>query len=558
MRSPFTVVRDLVSDAREKVVTAARFSHQTGYLWEVRPGAVGELFRALVTGAQNPATAYRIAAKNHPDKVALVHGERRIPFGDLDRLIDSAAHGLHTAGVRRGHSVLLAMKNCPEFVIASAAAGRLRASAVAVSWRSTPRELAYLANHSKARLVVCDPDVFRTLEAARADLSEELLSRVFVVGGAGQGAPFERLLSHEDRGPFVDAAPGEDAAVVIYTSGTTGKPKGAVRKFPRSAANAAFRFLCEVPLRVEDVHLVACPMYHSTAYAFMTFSHIMGNTVVLMDEFTPEGFLAQVERYKVSTTAVVPTMLHRLMQLPDAVRRRYDAHTLRIVFSGGAHLPPTVATAFMDAFGDTVYNFYGATETGLVTLASPRDLRSAPGTIGRAVPGNEIRLLGESGAPVPAGQVGELFVKNDLLVSGYYDDDAATRGSMREGFFSVGDLARVDDHGRYFLEGRKRDMIVTGGVNVYPAEVEHALMGHPGVSEVAVLGRKDEEWGERVVAFVVPAGDVTEGELVAFAKERLSGPKRPKEYHFVPALPRNPTGKVVKRELEGRLEPRTA
>lgn len=557
MRSPFTVVRDLVSDAREKVVTAARFSHQTGYLWEVRPGAVGELVRALVTGAQNPATAYRIAAKNHPEKIGLVHGERRIPFGDLDRLIDSAAHGLHAAGVRRGHSVLLAMKNCPEFVIASAAAGRLRASAVAVSWRSTPRELAYLANHSKARLVVCDPDVFRTLEAARGDLSEELLSRVFVVGGAGQGAPFERLLSHEDRGPFVDAAPGEDAAVVIYTSGTTGKPKGAVRKFPRSAATAAFRFLCEAPLRVEDVHLVACPMYHSTAYAFMTFAHIVGNTVVLMDEYTPEGFLAHVERYKVSTTAVVPTMLHRLMQLPESVRRRYDAHTLRIVFSGGAHLPPTVATAFMDAFGDVLYNFYGATETGLVTLASPRDLRSAPGTIGRAVPGNEIRLLGDDGAPVAAGQVGELFVKNDLLVSGYYDDDAATRGSMRQGFFSVGDLARVDDHGRYFLEGRKRDMIVTGGVNVYPAEVEHALMGHPGVSEVAVLGRKDEEWGERVVAFVVPAGDVTEGELVTFAKERLSGPKRPKEYHFVPALPRNPTGKVLKRELEGRLDPRT-
>jgi fatty-acyl-CoA synthase len=351
----------------------------------------------------------------------------------------------------------------------------------------------------------------------------------------------------------VDHATGEDAAVVIYTSGTTGNPKGAVRKFPRSAVSAAIRFLCEAPFRVEDVHLVSCPMYHSTAFGFMTFAHIVGNTVVILDEFTPESFLAHVERYKVSTTAVVPTMLHRLMQAPESLRRRYDTRSLRIVFSGGAHLPPTVALAFMDAFGDILYNFYGATETGLVTVAPPRDLRSAPGTIGHAVPGNEIRLLGDDGAPVRTGEVGELFVKNDLLVAGYYEDDEATRGSMREGFFSVGDLARVDSQGRYFLEGRKRDMIVTGGVNVYPAEVEHALLGHVGVSEAAVIGRKDEEWGERVVAFVVPAGDVTEAELVAFAKERLSGPKRPKEYHFVPSLPRNLTGKVLKRELEGRL-----
>jgi fatty-acyl-CoA synthase len=204
-------------------------------------------------------------------------------------------------------------------------------------------------------------------------------------------------------------------------------------------------------------------------------------------------------------------------------------------------------------YGDVLFNFYGATETGLVTLAKPADLRAAPGTIGKALPNNDIRLVGEDGKDVAEGAVGELYVKNKMLVSGYHNDEDATKQSMLEGFFSVGDLARRDASGHYFIEGRKRDMVISGGVNVYPAEVEGVLEQHPDIAEVAVVGVPDREWGERVRAFIVRKSGATvdEGELKVFVRERLAGPKVPRDFVFVESLPRNPTGKVLKRELRG-------
>ncbi len=324
-----------------------------------------------------------------------------------------------------------------------------------------------------------------------------------------------------------------------------------MRKFPKEAMHAIMQFIAETPMRVDDIHLVTCPLYHSTAFGFLAMSGILGGTCVLMDEFKPEAFLQHVERYGVTSTALVPTMLHRVLALGRQVLDRYDTRTLRAIFSGGAPLPGPLAIEVMDQFGDVLFNFYGSTETGLVTLAKPADLRGAPGTIGKIIPGNEIALLDDAGRAVSAGQVGELYVRNKMLVAGYHNDPDATRSSMKEGFFSVGDLARVDRDGRYFIEGRKRDMIISGGVNVYPAEVEGVLEAHPDLAEVAVVGIEDPEWGERVRAFVVrrPGTSVDEAALKLWCRERLSGPKVPRDYVFLDGLPRNPTGKVLKREL---------
>jgi fatty-acyl-CoA synthase len=207
----------------------------------------------------------------------------------------------------------------------------------------------------------------------------------------------------------------------------------------------------------------------------------------------------------------------------------------------------------MERFGLVLYNFYGATETGINTLATPTELLDSPGTIGHAVPGNEIRLLDDDGREVGVGETGELFVRNALLVAGYHRDDEATRKSMRDGFFSVGDLAHVDEHGLYHIDGRKRDMIISGGVNVYPAEVEEVLTRHPAVAEAAVVGVTDEEWGERVKAFVSfrDGTTATTDEIAAHARAHLSGPKVPREIAVLDELPKNPTGKVLKRELRG-------
>jgi fatty-acyl-CoA synthase len=251
---------------------------------------------------------------------------------------------------------------------------------------------------------------------------------------------------------------------------------------------------------------------------------------------------------------MVPTMLQRVVSLgPDVIHQK-RTRSLRAIFCGGAQLPGQLAIQAMDLLGDVVFNFYGATELGIVTLASPADLRAAPGTIGPVVEGNEVMLLDDHKNPTPHGGVGELFVKNAMLVAGYHGNEEAMRESMHAGHFSVGDLARQDGDGRFFIEGRKRDMVITGGVNVYPAEVENAIEEHPQVLEAAVVGVPDPEWGERVKAFVVArSGERIDGEqLKQFLRERIAGPKVPREYSFIDALPRNPTGKVLKNELRAR------
>jgi fatty-acyl-CoA synthase len=548
-------VRERTREAEDRVRTTAQLARHSGLLWSLTPPGILSAARALASGSQNPSLLYRVHARNSPKKPALVWRDQTTTWAELDERIDRFAGGLTRRGLGRRQSILLMMKNRPELVELGGAAARIGAASVSVSWRSTADELVYLATHSGARGIVLERELWPTFEAARPKLPASFL--VFVTGedplpGA---SPLDALL--EERAPLPAASSSDDdAAVVIYTSGTTGKPKGAVRKFPKDTLPAAFRFILETPMRVDDVHLVTCPLYHSTAFGFLSLSHILGCTAVIMDEFKPESFLELVERHGVTTTACVPTMLHRLLELPAETRAKYDARSLRVVFSGGAPLPARVATEFMDAFGDVLFNFYGATETGLVTLAKPADLRHAPGTIGRAVPGNAIVLLDESRSPVARGRVGELFVKNKLLVEGYHRDDAATKESMVDGFFSVGDLARQDRDGYYFLEGRKRDMVISGGVNVYPAEVEGVLETHVDVAEVAVVGVPDDEWGERVCAFVVRRqGSSVDGDgLKAFARERLSGAKVPRQIVFLDALPRNPTGKVLKRELRERVK----
>ena len=553
-------LREGARELPDRVRVASQLSRESGMLWSLTPPGAVELLKVFTSGTQNPSRIYRVHGRNSPSKPALIWRGRTMTWAELDERIDRFSAGLQRRGIGRRESIVLMLHNRPECVELGGAAARCGAAAVTVSWRSTAKELTYLVNHSGARGIVIEPELLPVLEEASPELSAAVLSNVFVVGPSSVSSsklkitPLDALLEEHPRDLTADGGGEDDAAVVVYTSGTTGKPKGAVRKFPKDTIQAAMRFINETPMRVDDVHLVACPLYHSTAFGFLSLSHLLGATAVLMDEFKAEPFLELVERYSVTSTAVVPTMLHRVLELPEEVRNRYDTRSLRIVFAGGAPLPARLAIDFMDAFGDVIYEFYGATETGLVTLAKPEDLRAAPGTIGKAIPGNDIRLLDECKRDVPTGEIGELYVKNKLLVAGYHKDDAATRSSMVDGYFSVGDLARRDRDGRYFIEGRKRDMVISGGVNVYPAEVEGVLEQHPDIGEVAVVGVPDREWGERVRAFVVPRAGATldERELKAFARERLAGPKVPRDFVVIDALPRNPTGKVLKRELRER------
>ena len=546
-------LRARLAEVPQRIATAAKLAQTSGLMWGLTVPGAKALVHTLRTGARNPSHVYRIHAINTPDKPALQWRDVTITFAELDRRIDAIASALAKRGFGRGTSVLLLMKNRPEFIEAANGVSRMGGAAVAVSWRSTAKELVYLASHCGARAIMADAELWPAVEEAKKQLPS--VEVVFTVGGSVPGAtPFEDLLSGKEAAFVEPEGAAEEASVVIYTSGTTGKPKGAVRKFPKDALPAVMRILAETPMRVDDIHLVVCPLYHATAFAFLTFTHLLGGTAVILDDFKPELFLQAVERYGVTQTALVPTMLHRILSVGPEVLDRYNTRSLRAIFSLGAPLPGPLAVETMDRFGDVLYNLYGATEIGLVTIAKPADLRAAPGTIGPIIPGNEIRLLDDAGNVVRPGDVGELYVRNKMLVAGYHKDAEATRSSMKDGFFSVGDLARCDRDGRYFIEGRKRDMVISGGVNVYPAEVEGVLEQHPALAEVAVIGVEDKEWGERVRAFLVlrPGQKVDEGELKTWTRERLAGPKVPRDFIFLDALPRNPTGKVLKRELRER------
>ncbi|HEX3771881.1 MAG TPA: AMP-binding protein [Polyangiaceae bacterium] len=540
----------------DRARTFARVGVQSGMLFGFSLGGLAFGVSALAKGGgRNPSLIFALHGVNNPDKPALIWRDRTLTYAQLDDRMNRAAAGLQARGFKRNTSVIIMMRNRPEFLEVQAGAGRIGAAAVSVSWRSTPAELVYLAQHSGAKAIVFEADLWHTVEQAKKGLPQ-IAARDFIsVDEAPPGcgryeedflAASGTAIKHND-GANVE----EDASVVIYTSGTTGKPKGAVRKFPKDAMHASLQFIGETPMRADDVHLVTCPLYHSTAFAFLAWTALLGGTAVIMDEFKPEAFLQVVERHGVTTTAVVPTILHRVMALDPSILAKYDARTLRGIFTVGAPLPGPLGTQIMDYFGDVLFNCYGATETGLVTMAKPADLRAAPGCIGKALPGNEVRLLDDSGREVGPGEVGELYARNKLLVAGYHNDSESTKKSMRDGFFSVGDLARRDRDGRYFIEGRKRDMIISGGVNVYPAEVEGVLEANPEVAEVAVVGVEDPEWGERVRAFVVrrPGSSVDEGALKVWCRERLGGAKIPRDFIFMDALPRNPTGKVLKREL---------
>ncbi len=548
---------DRPSASWSDVRIALRVGRRTGLLGALRPAGVLALSRAL-RAPPSPAVLYKLHAANSPDKIALCHGSRRLTYREMGLRVARLAGGLRAIGLDRGDAALVMLPNRPEFLEVQGAMTLLGGSAVSVSWRSTAAELGYVAKDSGAKaLIFAESSSDCVLAADLGAISER--GRIVVLDGTSEGSPggartrgarrYEELLLDSD--PLDDSASATGGAVIIYTSGTTGRPKGAVRKFPRSLAQAVLRFIDQTPMRHDDRHLAVCPLYHASAFGFIGMNFVVGSTVVLCEHFEPEEFLRLVDREAITTTTVVPTMLHRVLALPAEVRRRYRTSSLRAIFCGAAPLPPALASRVLAEFGPVLYNFYGATETGLVTLATPEHLSRHPDTIGKALPLNDIRLLDEEGADVGAGQVGELFVKNPMIVAGYHGDPDSTRAALRGEHFSVGDLARRDAEGLYYVEGRKRDLIISGGVNVYPAEVENALLGHPAVAEAAVVGVSDEEWGERVRAFVaLHDGQRTSPEdIIAFCRTQLGGAKVPREIVILPELPRNPTGKVLKREL---------
>jgi fatty-acyl-CoA synthase len=529
---------------------ALRILARTGLIRSLRPQHVARFARSARGSKPGPHMAVMLHAQVWPDKLAAADARRRLTYGEFEREVNQVAHALASLGVGPGVRVALMLPNCVEYLVVLQALPRLGASAVQIGTRLKSGEIEYILGNAQPRAFIYHASFAGEVEPACQRAGMPASGALLEIDD--EGGSYQALVAGQpgDRPPSFSGKTAE-SSVIVYTSGTTGKPKGASRNLSRTGLDAVADLISSVGVEHDDVHLVVCPLYHSAAPAFALIMMSLGASVVVTDHFDPEQILALIARERVTCGFMVPTQLVRLTGLEPEVRRRYDLSSLRWILSGAAPLTTETARRFQEAYGPIVWNFYGATETGLVTLAGPTEHEAHPGTVGRVLAGNQIRVLGEDGRELPVGEVGELYVRNSMLITGYHGDKDSTDKAMKEGFFSVGDLARVDSDGFVYLASRVHDMVISGGVNIYPAEIEEHLHRHPDVMEAAVVGVPDDEWGERLVAFVVarPGAVLTAEEIIQFCREGLADYKRPRRVEFMEALPRNPTGKVLKREL---------
>jgi fatty-acyl-CoA synthase len=521
-----------------------RVLHEAGVLGLHRPDKSVKVISAFVRWGASPALGITTAAIHHPHERALIDERGSLTFEQLHRRSNALAHAFEAMGIGYGDGIGIMCRNHRGFIEATLAAAKLGASALYLNTMFAGPQLAEVTLREGPKALVYDEEFAGLLEGVGGDI-ERIIA--WNEGEVAEPTLDSLIASHGDSNL---KPPPDKPRFVILTSGTTGTPKGAQRSSP-DGLFALAALIDRLPYRSRDTMMIAAPLFHSWGFFHFVMSLPTASTIVLRRRFDPEGTLQAVQEHRAQVLAVVPVMLQRILQLPEETLASYDLSSLRITSLSGSALPGELAIAWMDRFGDTVYNLYGSTEVAYATVATPRDLRAAPGTAGLPPRGTVVRLYDEEGREVPRGEVGRIFVGNEMSFEGY------TGGGGKEaidGLLSSGDVGHLDAAGRLFVDGRDDEMIVSGGENVFPREVEDLLADHEAVLEVAVIGVEDQEFGQRLKAFVVLT-DETEAsaeDLQTHVKANLAGYKAPREIEFVEELPRNATGKVLKRELHAR------
>ena len=531
---------------REMVRALARTLARSRMWADIAPASAPGAVRAAVQHGVNIRSAHRIQARLHPFRTALVDERYSYTYQQLDHVIDRVASALRMKlRLRPGDSILLATENCAPALVIWFAAFRAGIRVAHASFESTEPELRYLAQKANARCIVSS-----TISRANAGVvaRERGIPRLDVDPGDPDRdvVPYDQVTMH----PLVRLpATTSAAANVVFTSGTTGKPKGAVRDFSRMGLVEASGILEQLPLQAGERHLTVARLYHAAAQAMILMVTSLGGTNIVCRRFDGASVLAQMHHERITSTFMVPTMIQRLVDLPEESFRRHPVR-LHMLLSGAAPFPHALRMQAIRRFGvGAVHDFYGATELGWVTTVSGHDMILRPGTIGRPITGQHVRIVDQAtGRTLPTGEVGTLYVRGAQNMEGYIDvaDDSI------DGWLTVDDLARQDKDGYLYLGGRTRDMIISGGINVYPIEVEQVLTSIPGVHDASVVGLPDPAWGEKVVAFVVT--DLDDQTLDQACRASLSGAKRPRLWVRLPELPRNPTGKVLKTALRELLQ----
>ena len=523
----------------------------------MRPDRYLKIAAAMRREGMGITSGFASAAQRCPDRPGLIDELGTLTWRQLDERINALAAALQDlaapgspAGTPRVIGIMC--RNHRGFVEALVAGNRIGSDIVLLNTSFAGPALADVVNREGVDTVIYDEEFTEMVDRALADKADA--TRVVAWTSGQHEQTVEKLIA--DRAGQRPERSGRKGRMVLLTSGTTGAPKGANQSGGGAGVGTLKAILDRTPWRAEEPIVIVAPMFHAWGFSQLVFAASMACTVVTRRKFDAEATLDLIDRHRATGLAVVPVMFDRIMDLPAEVRNRYSGRSLRFAAASGSRMRPDVVIAFMDQFGDVIYNNYNATEAGMIATATPQDLRAAPDTAGRPADGTEIRILDAEFNELPTGEVGGIYVRNDTQFDGY---TSGTTKDFHAGFMSSGDVGYLDEAGRLFVVGRDDEMIVSGGENVYPIEVEKTLVAHPEVAEAAVIGVDDEQYGQRLAAFVVlgpsahPNEKASPETLKQHVRDSLANYKVPREIVVLEELPRGSTGKVLRGELQSRV-----
>ena len=487
-------------------------------------------------------------ARKTPHRTAIIDDEGSMTFAELNDATNAVANGLLAMGVRGGDGVAILARNHRWFLIANYACGRVGARIILLNTEFSGPQIRDVSAREGAKVIIYDDEYTDAVKLAETPIGKLRALSTNPDTDKPSGSTDEtlaELIARSSTEPAPKAT--KRSSIIILTSGTTGTPKGANRHAPPTLAPIG-GVLSAVPFKAGEVTSLPSPMFHALGYLHATIAMTLGSTLVLHRRFTPATVLADVAAHKVTAIVVVPVMLSRMVDALETMDPKPDLSSLRIIFSSGSQLGAELAVRTMREIGPVVYNLYGSTEIAFVSIARPEDLKKNPATVGPTIRGVKVKILDEHGHELPRGEVGRIFVGNFFPFEGY------TGGGSKEvidGLMSSGDVGYFDADGLLYVSGRDDEMIVSGGENVFPAEVEDLISGHPDVVEATALGVEDKDFGQRLRAFVVlrEQAELTEDAIKEYVRDHLARYKVPREVIFLAELPRNPTGKILKREL---------
>ena len=487
-------------------------------------------------------------ARRTPDKLAIIDDEGSLTYSELDDATNALANGLLAMGVRGGDGVAILARNHRWFTIANYAGARVGARTILLNTEFSGPQIKDVSEREGAKVIIYDEEYAEAVKLADPPLGK---LRALGVNPDAAGPPIgehetlAEVIARSSTAPAPKAT--KKSAIIVLTSGTTGTPKGATRHTPPTLAPIG-GVLSLVPFKAGEVTSLPSPMFHALGYLHATIALTLGSTLVLHRKFKPATVLADIPEHNVTAIVVVPVMLSRMLDTLEKMDPKPDLSSLRIVFVSGSQLGAELATRALKALGPVVYNLYGSTEIAFASIARPEDLQKNPATVGPVVKGAKVKILDDNGKEVSQGEVGRIFVGNTFPFEGYTGGGGK---QIIDGLLSSGDVGYFDHNGLLYVSGRDDEMIVSGGENVFPAEVEDLISGHPDVVEATAVGVEDKDFGARLRAFVVlrEEAEVTEDAIKNYVREHLARYKVPREVIFLSELPRNPTGKILKREL---------